>query len=34
MCYRVTGTPTEEVWPGVSSLPNYKLHKLCYYKVE
>ncbi|XP_023319481.1 cyclin-dependent kinase 14 [Eurytemora carolleeae] len=30
--FRVTGTPTEEVWPGVSSLPNYKLHKLCYYK--
>ena len=25
------GTPTEDTWPGVSSLPNYKPHKLCYY---
>ena len=25
------GTPTDDTWPGVSSLPNYKPHKLCYY---
>ena len=30
---RVTGTPTEDMWPGVSNLPNYRPHKLCYYKV-
>jgi len=29
--FRVVGTPTEDAWPGVSSLPNYKPHKLCYY---
>ena len=26
------GTPTEDTWPGVSRLPNYKPHKMCYYK--
>ena len=26
------GTPTEDTWPGVSRLPNYRPHKLCYYK--
>jgi len=30
--FRVTGTPTEDTWPGVSRLPNYKPHKLCYYR--
>jgi len=30
--FRVTGTPTEETWPGVSHLPNYRPHKMCYYK--
>jgi cyclin-dependent kinase 14 len=30
--FRVTGTPTEEIWPGVSHLPNYRPHKMCYYK--
>lgn len=30
--FRVAGTPTEEVWPGVSTLPNYRPHKMCYYK--
>ena len=30
--FRVTGTPTDETWPGVSLLPNYKPHKMCYYK--
>jgi len=30
--FRVSGTPTEETWPGVSSLPHYRPHKLCYYK--
>ena len=30
--FRVTGTPTEETWPGVTRLPNYRPHKLCYYK--
>ena len=29
--FRVVGTPNEDIWPGVSSLPNYKPHKLCYY---
>ena len=29
--FRIVGTPTEDTWPGVSSLPNYKPHKLCYY---
>lgn len=29
--FRVVGTPTDDIWPGVSSLPNYKPHKLCYY---
>ncbi len=29
--FRVVGTPTEDFWPGVSSLPNYKPHKMCYY---
>ena len=29
--FRVVGTPTDDTWPGVSSLPNYKPHKLCYY---
>ena len=28
----VTWTPTEETWPGVSHLPNYGPHKMCYYK--
>ncbi len=27
----MVGTPTDDSWPGVSSLPNYKPHKLCYY---
>ena len=27
----MVGTPTDDLWPGVSSLPNYKPHKLCYY---
>ena len=26
--FRVTGTPTEDTWPGVSRLPNYKPHKV------
>ena len=26
--FRVTGTPTEDLWPGVSRLPNYKPHKV------
>ena len=26
--FRVTGTPTEDMWPGVSQLPNYKPHKV------
>ena len=26
--FRVTGTPTEDNWPGVSRLPNYKPHKV------
>jgi len=30
--FRVVGTPTEDTWPGVSRLPNYRPHKLCYYK--
>jgi len=30
--FRVVGTPTEDMWPGVSRLPNYRPHKLCYYK--
>lgn len=29
--FRVTGTPTDDVWPGVSRLPNYRPHKMCYY---
>ena len=29
--FRVVGTPTDDMWPGVSNLPNYKPHKLCYY---
>ena len=28
--FRVTGTPTEDTWPGVSRLPNYKPHKVKY----
>ena len=32
--FRVSGTPTEDMWPGVSNLPNYKPYKLCYYKVK
>ena len=29
--FRVVGTPTEDCWPGVSRLPNYRPHKLvCY----
>ena len=28
----VTWTPTEETWPGVSHLPNYRPHKMSYYK--
>ena len=32
--FRVTGTPTEQVWPGVSRLPNYRPHKMCYYKTQ
>ena len=27
----MVGTPTDDMWPGVSNLPNYKPHKLCYY---
>ena len=30
--FRVVGTPSEETWPGVSRLPNYRPHKLCYYR--
>ena len=30
--FRVVGTPTEDVWPGVSRLPNYRPHKLSYYR--
>ncbi len=30
--FRVVGTPTEDTWPGVSRLPNYKPHKMCYYR--
>ena len=30
--FRVVGTPTEDNWPGVSRLPNYKPHKMCYYR--
>lgn len=30
--FRVVGTPTEDTWPGVSRLPNYRPHKLCYYQ--
>ena len=26
--FRVTATPTEDTWPGVSQLPNYKPHKV------
>lgn len=25
---QVVGTPTEETWPGVTQLPNYKPHRL------
>ncbi|CAB4061525.1 CDK14 [Lepeophtheirus salmonis] len=32
--FRVVGTPTEEMWPGVSSFPNYKPHKMCYYRSQ
>ena len=24
VCFRVLGTPTEESWPGVAQLPDYK----------
>ena len=30
--FRVVGTPTEDNWPGVARLPNYKPQKLCYYR--
>ncbi len=30
--FRVVGTPTEDTWPGVSRLPNYRPHKMCYYR--
>ena len=30
--FRVVGTPSEESWPGVSRLPNYRPHKLSYYR--
>ena len=30
--FRVSGTPTEETWAGVSRLPNYRPHKMCYYR--
>jgi len=32
--FRVVGTPTEDTWPGVSRLPNYRPHKLCYYRPQ
>ena len=32
--FRVLGTPTEDTWPGVSRLPNYRPHKLCYYRPQ
>ena len=32
--FRVVGTPTEETWPGVSRLPNYRPHKLSYYRAS
>ena len=28
----MSGTPTEEAWAGVSRLPNYRPHKMCYYR--
>ncbi|XP_058116386.1 cyclin-dependent kinase 1-like [Anopheles ziemanni] len=30
--FRVLGTPTEEIWPGVSSLPNYRSSFPCWTK--
>ena len=30
----MVGTPTEESWPGVSRLPNYRPHKLSYYRAS
>ncbi|KAG8235033.1 hypothetical protein J437_LFUL015704 [Ladona fulva] len=29
---KILGTPNEETWRGVSRLPGYKPHKLCFYK--
>ncbi|CAB3365800.1 Hypothetical predicted protein [Cloeon dipterum] len=32
--FKVLGTPTDDTWPGVSSLPGYVPHKLCYYQPQ
>ncbi|TRY60955.1 hypothetical protein TCAL_16340, partial [Tigriopus californicus] len=32
--FRVTGKPTEDTWPGVSRLPNYKPQKMCFIKAS
>lgn len=32
--FKVVGTPTEDSWTGVSSLPNYKPHKLVLYRTR
>ncbi|CAA9994597.1 unnamed protein product [Nesidiocoris tenuis] len=30
--FKILGTPSEETWEGVTSLPGYNSHKLCFYK--
>ncbi|XP_071451926.1 cyclin-dependent kinase 14 isoform X1 [Hetaerina americana] len=32
--FKILGTPTEETWRGVSRLPGYTPHKLCFYKCQ